>query len=411
MTEVAMPKVRIREPDHQQIGFRFDDPETALPPDHPARLLFAVVQTLDLSGFTRDAKAVEGKAGRSVLSPAMKLALWLYAISIGIGSAREIERRLKTDDAFRWLSRGLEISHHALSRFRVGHGQVLQALMVDVLASLLDQGLLSLERVAQDGTRVRTSASAPSFRREPSLQLCREQAELHLKAVLAEAEDEPGHAARVGKARELAARVEQAIATVKELQAKKKPGEKEARASTTDPEARVMKMPDGGFRPAYNVQLAVAGEEDGGPRTIVGVRVTNLGSDMGSITPMIREVAANTGSFPQLWLSDANHAKHACLEYAEYVGVSVLMAVPEYEKNRGKVPSGPVQRWRARMESEEGKRLYKARAGLVELVNGQLKSRLGLDELLVRGLAKVTCAVLLGALSFNLLQHAKSLLG
>src|SRR5262245_27602704 len=119
MTEVLMPKVRIREPDHQQIGFRFDDPETVLAPDHPARLLFSVVSTLDLSGFTRDAKAFEGHAGRSVLSPAMKLSLWLYAHSLGIGSAREIERRLQTDDAFRWLARGLSLTHHALSRFRV----------------------------------------------------------------------------------------------------------------------------------------------------------------------------------------------------------------------------------------------------------------------------------------------------
>ncbi len=407
-----MPKVRTREPDHQQIGFHFDDPETTLPPEHPARLLFAVVQTLDLSGFTKDAKAVEGHAGRSVTSPAVKLCLWLYAISLGIGSAREIERRIKTDVVFRWLCRGLSVSHHALSRFRVGHGEALQKLMVDVLASLLSQGLLSLERVAQDGTRVRASASAPSFRREPSLLLCREQAELHLKVVLAEGEDEPGHAARVAQARAFQARVEQAIAQVKELQQQKPQGEEEkARASTTDPEARVMKMPDGGFRPGYNLQFAVAGEETGGPRTIVGLRVTNLGSDMGSITPMIQEVARNTGRFPQLWLTDANHARHACLEYAEHVGVSVLMAVPKYEQNRCQVPREPVQRWRARMTSEEGQRLYRARAALVELTNAQAKSRLGLDHLWVRGLGKVTCVALLGALSFNLLQHAQALLG
>ena len=403
-----MPKVRIVEPDHQQIEIRFDDPDIVLPEDHPARLLFEVVKTLDLSRFTEKSKAVEGRAGRTVRSPAMKLTLWLYALSQGIGSAREIERRIKHDDAFRWICRKLPITHHALSRFRVGHGAALQKLMVDVLGSLLHKGLLSLERVAQDGTRVRASASAPSFRRLASLEAAREQAELHLKAVLADAEDE---GAAVAKAREYKARVEAAIATVKELQQQRGYEKKEARASTTDPDARVMKMPDGGFRPGYNFQYAVAGDETGGPRTIVGVHVTNVGSDMGSIEPMIRDVAANVGRFPSLWLADANHARHACLEYADRVGITVLMAVPDYELKSRKAVSDPVVRWRERMKAPEAQRLYRARAGLVELVNAQEKSRFGLDRVLVRGLEKVTSVAVLGALAFNLLQHAAALLG
>jgi transposase len=407
-----MPKVRIVEPDHQQIEIRFDDPDIVLREDHPARLLFAVVKTLDLSRFTEDAKAVEGRAGRSVRSPAMKLTLWLYAISQGIGSAREIERRIKCDDAFRWICRKLPVTHHALSRFRAGHGAALEKLMVDVLASLAHKGLLSLERVAQDGTRVRASASAPSFRRLSSLEAAREQAELHLKAVLAEAEDEgAAAAAKVAKARELKARVEAAIATVKELQQQRGSEQKEARASTTDPDARVMKMPDGGFRPGYNIQYAVAGEPEGGPRTIVGVQVTNVGSDMGSMEPMIRDVAANVGRFPALWLADANHARHACLEYADRVGLTVLMSVPDRETRSTKPVSAPVERWRGRMKNPEALRLYRARASLVELVNAHQKSRLGLDRVLVRGLGKVTSVAVLGALAFNLLQHASTLLG
>lgn len=407
-----MPKVRIVEPDHQQIEIRFDDPDIVLAEDHPARLLFAVVKTLDLSRFTDDAKAVEGRAGRTVRSPAMKLTLWLYAISQGIGSAREIERRIKYDDAFRWICRKLPLTHHALSRFRVGHGAALQKLMVDVLASLLHKGLLSLERVAQDGTRVRASASAPSFRRLSSLEAAREQAELHLKAVLAEAEDEgAAGAAKVARARAMKERVEAAIATVKELQQQRGYEKKEARASTTDPEARVMKMPDGGFRPGYNVQYAVAGDPEGGPRTIVGVNVTNVGSDMGSIEPMIRDVARDVGCFPALWLADANHARHACLEYADRVGIAVLMAVPDYELRSSRAVSDPVKRWRERMKDPEALRLYRARASLVELVNAHEKSRFGLERVLVRGLEKVTSVAVLGALAFNLLQHATNLLG
>lgn len=381
-----------------------------LAPDHLARAIFLIVGTLNLSGFTRNAKAVEGQPGRPFLSPQMMLALWLYALSQGIGSAREIERLCATDQAFGWLTRGLSVSHDALSAFLIGHRQVLDQLLADVLATLLHQGLLSLERVAQDGTRIRASASAPSFRRLASLQDCREQALLHLQAVLAQADGSLADGAREAKARDFLARVEGAIATVKELQAQKKPGEREARASTTDPDARTMKMPDGGFRPAYNFQFAVDGEETGGPRTIVGFRATNVGSDMGSVEPMIRDVACRTGLFPHLLLADANHAKHACLEYAAHVGIGVLMAVPEKEQRSKKAVSEPVAAWRKRMESVEGKRLYQARAGLVELVNAQVKDRFELTQVLVRGLEKVTCVGLMVSLAFNLTQHLAALL-
>ena len=406
-------KVRIAQPDHRQIQLVVDDPGLTLPADHPAFVLWTLVSSLDLAPFLKDAKAVEGRAGRAVTSPAMKLSLWLFAISQGVGSAREIERLTKTDDAYKWLVRGMAISHHSLSRFRVGHGAALEQLMVDVLAVLTEQGLLSLGRVAQDGTRVRASASAPSFRRRESLEACREQAALHLKAVLAEADDPElnavRHAARVAKARETQARVEKAIETVEQLQAKKKPKEKPARASTTDPEARVMKMPDGGFRPGYNVQLAVAGDEKGGPRTIVGLNVTNLGSDMGSVADMIAEVARNTRVFPLLWLADGNHARHSDIDYAARVGVCPVISVPDYE-NTEKASSEAVRAWHERMETEEGKRIYKSRASLVELVNAHFKDRFGIDHVLVRGAAKVKCVALLGALAFNLLQHASQLL-
>ena len=404
------PKARTLEPDHQQVSIRFDDPDQTLPPDHLARALFLILGKLDLSGFTRHAKAVEGHAGRSALSPKMLLALWLYAITRGIGSAREIERLTRSDDAFRWLTRGLEVSHHTLSSFRVGHGEVLEKLMADVLTTLLHKELFDLGSVGQDGTRVRASAGAPSFRRLKSLLECREQALLHLKAVLAQADESPGAASREAKARDFLARVEEAIVTVKELQEKKRPGEKEARASTTDPDARNMKMPDGGFRPGYNFQFAVAGEETGGPRTIVGMQVTNVGSDMGSIEPMLQQVARNTGLFPQLLLADANHAKHRCLDYAGRVGVAVLMAVPGRELDSTATVSQAVAEWKQRMESDEAKRLYRSRAGRVELVNAQLKGRFGLTQVLVRGLEKVTCVGLLAVLAHNLTQHAAALL-
>jgi transposase len=403
-----MSRVRTKEPMRRQGVIRFEMPEDTLPPSHRARLLWRVLETLDLSAFTAQAKAVEGRAGRDVLSPAMLLTLWLYAISIGIGSAREIARRTESDDAFRWIVGDKEVGHAALSAFRVGHSTALEKLMTDVLGVLLHKGLVSLDRVAQDGTRVRASASAPSFRREATLLDCREQAALHVKAVFADPDPEASEAerlARIAGALDYQQRVEAAIATVQTL---RDGGKKEPRASTTDADARVMKMPDGGFRPGYNIQLATAGSELGGPRTIVGVRVTNTGSDMGSVTPMLDEIKARTGQLPSQLLADANHAAHSCIETATRAGVEVLIAIPVRELCSTQSVSPAVQAWRDRMKTDEGKRAYRVRASLCELSNAHLKCHHGTASVLVRGLAKVTCVALLGAIAANVLAHAST---
>jgi len=347
----------------------------------------------------------------------MKLTLWLYAISNAVGSAREIARLVRTDDAYRWIVGDLEVGHDTLSSFRVDHGAALDELMTDILASLIHKGVLSLDLVAQDGMRIRAAASAPSFRRCETLLECREQAALHLKATLAQADDPEitfaQQVAREAAARDFQRRVEEAISTVTELQKTRRPSDKPARASTTDAEARVMKMADGGFRPAYNVRMATAGSPLGGPRTIVGVQVTNVGSDMGSITPMLDEVQRRTGELPKTLLADANHAAHDCIRAASEAGVEVLVAVPERSRKAGaNADDDPViVAWRERMETDEAKKLYRARASLCELMNAHLRTHHGVDQFLVRGLAKVTCVALLGAIASNLLQHANVLLG
>lgn len=409
-------KPRVAEPQRQQAVMRFEVPEDVLPPSHPARVLWDVVGTLDLGSFLRGAKAVEGTVGRKTLSPRMKLVLWLYAISRGIGSAREIARRVSSDDAYRWIVGDLKVGHHALSAFRVEHGAALDELMTDILASLMHKGVLSLDLVAQDGMRIRAAATAPSFRRRESLLECREQAALHLKATLAQADDpaftRAQQAARAAAARDFQRRVEEAIATVDELQRARRPSDKPARASTTDAEARVMKMADGGFRPAYNVRMATAGSPLGGPRTIVGVQVSNVGSDMGAITPMLEELKERTGQLPRTLLADANHAAHACIRTAAAVGVEALVAVPARSRNGGAlVDDDPaLVAWRARMETDEAKQLYRARASLCELMNAHLRTHHGVERFLVRGLTKVTCVALLAAIASNLLQHATTLL-
>jgi len=419
MEDTPRPKLRVKEPDRAQGVVRFEMPHDALPKAHPARVLWDVVGTIDLGKFLAKVKSVEGKRGRTTVSARMKLTLWLYAVSRGIGSAREIAAATRSEDGFRWIVGNLAIGHHTLSRFRAHQGEALDQLMTDVLAVLVHKGVLSLELVAQDGVRIRAAATAPSFRQESSLERCREQAALHLKAVLAQADDPTLSSAQHGRRRAAALdfqrRVEAAVAALHEIQQQPRPPEK-PRASTTDAEARVMKMADGGFRPAYNVQMATAGDPLGGPRTVVGVRVTNVGSDAGAVTPMLDDIERRLGVLPKVLLADANHGSHDGIRDATARGVEVLIPVPVRSQSK-KDPTrdqaaddDAIVAWRKRMETDEAKRRYRARAGLCELSNAHLSHHHGLDQFVIRGLAKATSVVLLGAIASNLLQHAAALL-
>lgn len=408
-----MAKVRTREPVRSQAQFKVEVPDDALPADHPARLLWRVVETLDLSKFLEARRAFEGQPGRDALSVRMLLTLWLYAISVNVGSAREIVRRIESDSAFRWIVGDQSVGRVTLSNFRVQNRDALDKLLTDVLAGLMHKGLLSLDIVAQDGTRVRASASAPSFRQWASLLECREQAALHLKAVLAESHgDRAAKAAREAGARDFAARVEAAIAEVQTMLDEGTGGDI-ARASTTDSEAKVMKMADGGFRPAYNVQFATAGSPMGGARTIVGVQVTNHGSDMNSVDPMLDDIERRTGVLPKALLADANHADHDSIRAASARGVRPVISVPKRAAQAGaKGDKDPaIVAWRADMTTDDAKQVMRARSSLCELSNGHAKTRFSMSSLLVRGTTKVTCVALLVAIASNVLAHGQAMLG
>jgi len=392
---------------------RFEIPEETLPADHLARLLWRIVDQLDLSAFLAGAKAFKGQQGRDQTSVRMLLTLWLYAISVNVGSGREIERRLGSDPAFQWIVGDKRVGRTRLNEFRTSHPNALEKVFKDVLGVLMSRGLVSLDLVAQDGTRVRASASGPSFRRAPSLADCRKQAALHLQVVLAQADDADDvrqQKVREAKARDFQRRVDEAIDVVRELQ-EANFRDKEVRSSTTDAEARVMKMPGGGFHPAYNVQLATAGDPEGGPRTIVGVRVTNVGSDYGSIGPMIDDIERKCGKRPSTLLADAGHASIADIEAAAERGVNALIAPRKRSMAKTWDPDddSATASWSARMRTGEAKQQMRARASLCELSNAHIKTRFAMASLLVRGLTKVTCMVLLSAITANLVAHAASL--
>lgn len=406
-------RIRIEEPNRSQVQFVVAD--DLLAPDHPARVLWEVTGALDLAQFVVGAKVVHGSVGRSLKSPRMKLCLWLYAMTQGIGSAREIARRTQSEIAFRWIVGDVELTHDTLSAFRRQQGEALDDALSQILGGLMHAGVLTMELVAMDGMRVRASASSPSFRRLPSLMECREQAALHIKAVLAQADDpeltRAQKAVREAKARDFQRRIEAAVATVESMSKAPEPP-LHPRASTTDAEARVMKMPDTGFRPAYNVQLATAGSPMGGPRTVVGVRVTNEGHDFGAMPALLDDIQRRTGAIPDVTLADAGHASHDAIRDAAAHGTTALVAVPKHSQRKAVTPSTDpdVAAWRARMDTDEAKVLYRARASLCELINARMRSY-GLEQFLVRGLRNVTNVVLFAVIASNIMQHASTLAG
>src|SRR3989442_1892633 len=314
-----------------EVQVRSLDLESLLPADHRARAIWMVVEQLDLGRFYAAIEARGSEPGRPAIDPKLLVALWLYGTSEGVGSARELARLCEQHDAYRWLCGGVRVNHHTLSDFRVAQGAALDKLLSQVLGVMLHQRLVKLERVTQDGMRVRASAGAASFRREASLRRCLEEARTHVEAVKAAGERpadprEVRHQAAAARAaREREKRVARALAELSAARAAKREAAKaEARVSTTDPEARVMKMADGGYRPAYNVQLATAVEG----RVIVGVQGTNAGTDMAQLTPMRAAVAERTGQEPTEYLVDGGFAKLESIAEAEAAGVTVYAPVP-----------------------------------------------------------------------------------
>lgn len=408
---------RVRSANRQQIVYRALPLDALLPDDHPARAVWDFVERLDLGPLYDAIQSVQGRAGRAPIDPRILVALWLYATIEGVSSARHLDRLCRDHVAFQWLAGDVSTNYHTLADFRVQHVAVLNLLLTQSLAVLITEGLVDLNCVAQDGMRVRASAGAASFRRRPTLEQALTEARQQVEALDREAAEDPaGDDRRQTGARQRAARerveaVERAIERLPELEARKRPDEREqARCSTTDPEATVMKMADGGFRPADNLQFAT----DVGSLVIVGVAVATAGSDAGLLSPMVDQVKDRTGIVPPGWLVDGGYPQHDQIDAVSMPGrgCTVYAPVPapkdpqvdRYEPKPG--DSVAVAAWRSRMATESAQERYKWRAATAECVNAQARGR-GLVRLLVRGRAKVQAVALWHALAHNLLSGAR----
>jgi len=410
---IAASVARVLMPNRSQLELRASDLESLLPEGHRARMVWAYVEQADLSRIYAGIKAVEGGSGRTPIAPEILFALWLYATVEGVGSARAIARLTDAHDAYRWICGGVQVNYHTVSDFRAEHEAVFDGLLTDSVAALLAVGAVKLKRVAQDGMRVRASAGASSFRRRGTLERCLEAAKAQVEMLKQQTEDDPGaltrkqQAARERAKRQRQERIEQALQRLPELeQLKAKQGKQpeEARASTTDAEATVMKMGDGGFRPAYNAQYATDTET----QVIVGVEVTTAGSDMGQLVQMVAQVTERYGENPEQWLVDGGYPAHEQLDaVAEQTEVYAPVPKPKDEATDPHEPkpgdSEAVAAWRQRMGTEEAKALYKDRAATAECVNALARER-GLIRLRVRGKTKVRGVLLLHALAHNLMR-------
>jgi transposase len=429
---------RLRQAQREQVELLAVDLDSVLPADHQARLVWGYVERQDWSEQEARVKARGSVPGRRAIDPRILFALWLYGTLQGVGSGREIARLSRAHDAYRWICGGVGVNYHALNDFRADNERWFDELLSDNVAALAAIGVITLQRVAHDGVRVRANAGAASFRRRERLNKQLGLARELVRTLKEQVQVDPGAASRREQAaRERAAaqreqRIAAALARLPEIEEAKRRngGQREhARASTTDAQASVMKMADGGFRPAYNVQYA----SDCASQMVVGVQVVTVGSDMAQLAPMVEQVTQRLGRTPEQWLVDGGYPAHEQIDaVAQHTELYAPVPLPRKARNdhggdRHDDPGGaqpappadpgsPVQdkrfeprasdsaavaQWRARMGTARAQQIYKDRAATAECVHAQMRNH-GLQRMPMRGLLKARATALMHALAHNL---------
>jgi len=477
-------KPRLQRVNRKQMLLRAVNVEQLIPNDHPARAIWELVGRLDRTPFDQAIAAVEGVAGRPALDPQLLISLWIYAYSEGVSSAREIARLCEFDPAYQWLT-GLEaINHHTLSDFRVNHQGALDELFTQVLGLLSAEGLITLQRVMHDGTKVKACAGGDTFRREEKLLAHLEIARRQVAQMGDPRSEELSR--RVEKARERAAREKQqrlelAQKELEKLRATKTSPEaqQEVRVSETDPEARNMKQADGGFAPSYNVQIST----DATHGMIVGVDVSQSPTDYGQLVEAVEKVEENFSRAPQQVVVDAGFTGRENILAMDSKGVDLIGSLGDgaaqaagqmarrgvdpafhpaaftynpasntYRCPAGKtlVPAGKEKRvgvihhkyrapaadcavckwkqqccpqktvegrtmvreeeaaavaaFRAKMQTDEARQIYRQRGAVAEFPNAWIKAKMGLRQFHLRGLRKVRMEAVWACLTYNIQQ-------
>jgi transposase len=402
--------VRVKQPERRQICMQMKSLDQMLPENHLARTVCAYVEQLDTSSLYQDIVVTAHQAGRTATNPDVMLSLWLLATLEGIGSARELARRCERDMPYMWICGEVSVNHRCLSEFRVNSGEFLDKLLTDTVTAMIHSNVVAYENVAQDGMRVRASAGNSSFRRAPTLEKLKNEVQ-SLVDQLKSDDDSPGGGSGVKQAsqQQRLERIEEALEQMEDLAArreKRKKGDgKKTRVSTTDPEARKMKMANGGYNPAFNVQLT----SDMDSRIIMGVTVTNEGTDGSELPPMVEQLETRYGHVPKKTVTDSAYSTKSSVTQTTQRGVIPVSSIPRADqlKKHGKDPyqrqkgdTDEYEAFRQRMIEPENIELCKLRPSVAEFANADYRNR-GLQQFNVRGLAKVQVVALWHAICFN----------
>lgn len=417
--------VRVLRPERGQLRWDMVDLDSQLPPDHRARLVWGFVSGLDLSQLYSRIKARDEQAGRPASDPAVLLALWLYATLEGVGAARALARLCDMHAAYRWLCGGVPVNHDMLSAFRRDSGAVLDELLTHSLTSLIAEGLITLEDVAIDGTKVRARAGRGSLAQRPKLARIEAAVAQRVAALKSEMEADAGaaerrrqqralrsaeeRAARLKRAQERLTALEQEKAERAKRHAKAEAAKSPPAVSVSDPEVRSMRMPDGSVQPAWNVQVGTANG------FIVAIEPTDRRQDAGLATTTLDQIERRCGVLPERLLADGtaitqddieqfSQRKAALLVYSPPPPEREDVTIETKRKRHWKRRCEPqaVKEWRQRMDTDAGKQVYRRRK-LTEHVHAKMKNR-GFARMPVHGIARVRVVCLLHALAHNLLQ-------
>jgi transposase len=478
--ENTSSKPLIRVVNRQQMSWRAVDVERLIGDDHPARAIWALVGRLDLSGFYEGIASSAEEGGRPAFDPQLLISMWVYAYSLGIGSAREVARRCAYDPAFQWLTGLEEVNYHTLADFRVEKQAELDKLFTQLLAALSKEGLITLEQVMQDGTKIKALASTRSYQKEAAIREHLERARGRVEEMGDPCNEDARPKAKQARARarrEQQERLENALGELQKLRAGK-PGEKgksNARVSASDPQARVMKQSDGGLALSYNAQIST----DAAHGLIVGVAVTQEANDSAQLLPAVEQVEGRLREKPRQMVADSGYTTRDNIQRmadreVDFLGSMRWEKVPsgttipnqlppsaflyQPEANRYLCPHGKllapqgsekrgpgliyyryaakaedcqscpqkprccpnnqkcgrsvarpeesatVTAFRQKMATAEARKQYRRRGPIVEFCHAWIKSKLGLRQFHVRGIAKVGTEVLWACLTYNL-QH------
>jgi transposase len=316
---------RLRPINRSQMILHPVDIDKLVPEDHEVRAIWEIVGSLDLSSYYDRIDSVEGSAGSPAFDPHLLISLWIYAYSKGVSSAREIARLSGHDPAYQWLTGMRPVNYHTLADFRSAHSDSLRQLFVEVLALLTSEGLITLERVMHDGTRIKACAGRDTFRKEEAVRRCLLQVEDHVRAMEEASEEET--APRIKKAQERAVRerkerLSHALDQLDTIRSQKR--STATRVSTTDPECRIMGQADGGYEPSYNMQISTDAKE----KAIIAVSLSQSPADQTLLLSALDEMAATVGRLPDQLVVDAGFTTRDTILTADEKGVDLIGSFP-----------------------------------------------------------------------------------